>query len=47
MEVRKMKRIWIDVDDAVDFEDALGVLHSVNIDKEFISGMGVEVYENE
>lgn len=41
-----MKRIWVDVDDGVSFEEALGVLKSVNIHSDFVKGMGVEVYDD-
>ncbi len=36
-----MKRIWIDVDDGMDYKQSLKLLDSINLDKEFIVGMGI------
>ena len=43
-----MKRIWIDVDDGVEYKDALLLLESADLHTNFIKGMGVyEKFEDE
>jgi len=37
------KRIWIDVDDAVTYTEATEILGKIDIDDEFILGLGVEL----
>ncbi len=41
-----MKRIWIDVDDGIEYKEALDILKTIPVDDEFVKGMGVEEYDN-
>jgi hypothetical protein len=37
-----MKRIWIDVDDGLSYNEALALLMRIDINDTFIKGIGVE-----